>query len=61
MRQHNPGGALETLLLAAADRISCHASLDGAACAPFREERRIKLADATDLDRKSGESAPVSK
>jgi indole-3-glycerol phosphate synthase len=61
MRQHNPGGALETLLLAAADRISCHAASDRAAYAPFREERRIELANATDLDRKSGESAPVSK
>jgi indole-3-glycerol phosphate synthase len=61
MRQPDPGGALETLLLAAADRISCHAALDGAACAPFREERRIKLANATNLDRKSGERSTVGK
>jgi indole-3-glycerol phosphate synthase len=37
MRQQDPGAALEALLVAAADRISCHAALDGAACAPFRE------------------------
>jgi DNA-binding CsgD family transcriptional regulator len=37
------------------DRISCHAALDRAACAPFREERRMKTANATNLDRKSGE------
>ena len=61
MRQPDPGRALETLLLAAADRISCHAALDRTACAPFREERRIKLADATNPDRKSGERLPVTK
>jgi RNA polymerase sigma-70 factor (ECF subfamily) len=37
------------------DRISCHAALDKAACAPFPEERRIKTTNATNLDRKSGE------
>jgi hypothetical protein len=36
-------------------RISCHAALDKAACAPFGEERRIKTANATNPDRKSGE------
>ena len=35
-------------------RISCHAALDRATCAPFRKERRIKFANATNLDRKSG-------
>jgi hypothetical protein len=33
---------------------------DTTACAPFSEERRMKLAEATNLDRKSGEhGAPV--
>jgi hypothetical protein len=36
-------------------RISCHAALDRAACAAFRKESRMKIADATNLDRKSGE------
>jgi hypothetical protein len=35
-------------------RISCHAALDMAACAAFRKESRMKLANATNLDRKSG-------
>jgi hypothetical protein len=35
-------------------RISCHAALDRAACAAFRKESRMKFADATNLDRKSG-------
>src|ERR1700733_2846211 len=60
MRQQDPGGALQTLLMAAADRISRHAASDRPACAPFREERRIELPNATNLDRKSGESTPVS-
>jgi RNA polymerase sigma-70 factor, ECF subfamily len=37
------------------DRLSCQAALDKAACAPFREERRIKTTNATNLDRKSGD------
>jgi RNA polymerase sigma-70 factor (ECF subfamily) len=37
------------------DRISCHPALDRAACAPSGEERRIKTANATNLDRNSGE------
>jgi hypothetical protein len=35
-------------------RISCHAALDKATCAPFRRERRMKFANAIKLDRKSG-------
>jgi hypothetical protein len=35
-------------------RISCHAALDKAACATFREERRMKSDDATKFYRKSG-------
>ncbi len=35
-------------------RISCHAASDMAACAAFRKESRMKLANATKLDRKSG-------
>jgi hypothetical protein len=35
-------------------RISCHAVLDMAACAAFRKESRMKFANATKLDRKSG-------
>jgi hypothetical protein len=35
-------------------RISCHAALDMASCAAFRKESRMKFANATNLDRKSG-------
>jgi len=35
-------------------RISFHALLDIAACAAFRKESRMKFANATKLDRKSG-------
>jgi hypothetical protein len=35
--------------------MTCHGALDRSACAPFREERRMKFANATDLDRKSGD------
>ena len=35
-------------------RISCHAALDEAACAPFRKEGRMKCTDATKFHRKSG-------
>ena len=35
-------------------RISCHAALDMAACAAFRKESRMKFANATKFDRKSG-------
>ena len=35
-------------------RISCHAALDKTACAAFRKESRMKLANATNLHRKSG-------
>jgi hypothetical protein len=34
-------------------RISCHAALDRATCAPFSKERRMKLAKATKFNRKS--------
>jgi len=35
-------------------RISCYAAPDKAACAPFFKERRIKFANATNFNRKSG-------
>jgi hypothetical protein len=35
-------------------RISCHAALDGAACAPFFKERRMMFVSATDFYRKFG-------
>jgi hypothetical protein len=34
-------------------RISCHATLDKAACAPFRKERRMKCINANGFDRKT--------
>jgi hypothetical protein len=39
-----------------ATRISCHAALDEAACAPFREERRMQRINATKSNRKAGQS-----
>jgi hypothetical protein len=36
-------------------QISCHAALDRAACAPFGEERRMELVNATTFPRKFGE------
>jgi hypothetical protein len=39
------------------NRISCHAAPEMAACAAFRKESRMKFANATNLDRKSGEAA----
>jgi hypothetical protein len=38
-------------------RISCCAAVDRAACAAFRKESRMKLANANKPDRKSGGSA----
>jgi hypothetical protein len=35
-------------------RISCHAALDKATCAPFRKEGRMKCTSATKFHRKSG-------
>src|ERR1700730_3179677 len=35
-------------------RISCHASLDMATCAAFVKESRMKFANATNTNRKSG-------
>jgi hypothetical protein len=35
-------------------RISCHAALDMTACAAFVKESRMKIANATNLNRKSG-------
>jgi hypothetical protein len=35
-------------------RISCHATLDKAACAPFFKERRMMFVNATNFYRKSG-------
>src|ERR1700733_7458026 len=40
-------------------RISCHAVLDITACAAFRKESRMKLANPTNLDRKSGGRTPL--
>jgi hypothetical protein len=42
------------------NRISCHAAMDMAACAAFRKESRMKFANATNLDRKSGEAAQAN-
>jgi hypothetical protein len=35
-------------------RISCHAALDKAACAPFCKGKRMKRTNATKFHRKSG-------
>jgi hypothetical protein len=35
-------------------RISCHAALDKATCAPFRKEGRMKCTNASKFHRKSG-------
>ena len=35
-------------------RISCHAALDKAACAPFRKDKRMKRNNVTKFHRKSG-------
>jgi hypothetical protein len=35
-------------------RISCHAALETTACAAFSKESRMKFADATNINRKSG-------
>jgi hypothetical protein len=35
-------------------RISCYAALDMATCAAFVEESRMKIGNATELNRKSG-------
>jgi hypothetical protein len=37
------------------DPDSCHVALDFAACAPFREERRMKCINATNFNRNPGE------
>jgi hypothetical protein len=47
-----------TLSFVIPTRISCHAALDGATCAPFREERRMKWINAINLHRKSGGAQP---
>jgi hypothetical protein len=39
-------------------RISCHASLDRSAYAPFRKEGRMEFANAPELYRKSGGAKP---
>ena len=41
-------------------RISWHAALDMAACAAFCKDSRMKFANATNLDRKSGEAAQAN-
>jgi hypothetical protein len=40
-------------------RISCHAALERTTCAPFSKERRMKLANATNFNRKSGEAEGI--
>jgi hypothetical protein len=35
-------------------RISCHAALETTACAAFSKESRMKFANATNINRKSG-------
>src|ERR1700743_57991 len=37
------------------DPNSCYVAVDSAACAPFREERRMKCINATNLNRNPGE------
>jgi hypothetical protein len=37
-------------------RISCHAALETTACAAFIKESRMKFANATNINRKSGEA-----
>ncbi len=37
-----------------ATRISCHAALETTACAAFSKESRMKFANATNTNRKSG-------
>jgi hypothetical protein len=41
------------------NRISCHAALGMAACASFLKESRMKFANATNLDKKSGKAAQL--
>jgi hypothetical protein len=51
---------IEAATLKARTRISCHAELERTACAPFHEERRVKLAGATKFHRKPG-GGPAAK
>jgi hypothetical protein len=41
-------------------RISCFATMDGAACAAFIKESRMELASATNINRKSGRGGTVA-
>ena len=45
---------LPALLAISRTRISCLDALERTACAPFREERRMKFTEATKFHRKSG-------
>jgi hypothetical protein len=55
-----PRGENWALQIQPRTRISCHASLDEAARAPFSKERRMTFAKATKFHRKSGEGAGQS-
>jgi hypothetical protein len=46
--------ALSFVISTEATRISCHAALDMTTCAAFFKESRMKFANATKLNRKSG-------
>jgi hypothetical protein len=50
----NPKQIKRHILRPERTRISRHAALDMAACGAFRKESRMKFANATNLDRKSG-------
>src|ERR1700729_262552 len=54
-----PGGPVVQTSAQPGTRISCHAALDEAACAPFSKERRMKFAKATKFHRKSGEGLGI--
>src|SRR5580658_8264897 len=47
-----------TLPFVIPSRVSCHATPDIAACAPFGKERRIKFEEPTGLNRKPGGAQP---
>src|ERR1700743_13741 len=42
------------------DPDSCHVAVDSAECAPFREERRMKCINATNLNRNPGDRTRIS-
>jgi hypothetical protein len=53
-RDDNSSSAINLSSRPERTRISCHAALDKAACAPFLKERRMMFANATNIYRKSG-------